>query len=366
MSTDLQKLLDKTKTAVFLGSNAAFLGSIMCQIEEFIWDTEIDTASTNGRNLRWNPDWFLGLPEETRKTVLLHELWHIGRLHMIRGIGKDPEIWNEACDYVINNHLDIDGYVFHGTTPLLEHKYDGMVEEQIYELLLQNQHPNPKPNSLRGDLVIDQAIDPKQLISQVITATHQAKLAGDAGSIPGDVSQILDEFLNPVLPWELLLRRFMEELTNEEQTWAKRSRRHPDIYMPGWGKTEGGLSHLAYFLDVSGSVSDHDILRFNSEVKYIKEELNPERLTLVLFDTRIQEVIDFYEDDPFDKVVVTGRGGTSLEPVEKWIRKNKPTAAVIFSDLECHPMDNPGIPVLWIVIPGNGFKPDFGEVIDLK
>ena len=92
----LDKELDKVKTKVFLGSNAAFLGPLMCSVN-FLWTEDIMTAQTNGISLYWNPHWFLKLPFDTRVTVLLHELWHIALLHMLRRGTRDPEIWNYAC-----------------------------------------------------------------------------------------------------------------------------------------------------------------------------------------------------------------------------------------------------------------------------
>jgi hypothetical protein len=47
--------------------------------------------------------------------------------------------------------------------------------------------------------------------------------------------------------------------------------------------------------------------------------------------------------------------------------EEKPTAAIIFSDMECSPMSQEGIeniPVLWVCLPSRrGHKPTFGEVV---
>ena len=114
----LDKELDRVKTKVFLGSNAAFLGPLLCSVN-FLWTEDIKTAQTNGISLYWNPHWFIKLPFETRLTVLLHELWHIALLHMIRCGTRDPKIWNWACDLAINNMLYMQGYTFDDTCPWL-------------------------------------------------------------------------------------------------------------------------------------------------------------------------------------------------------------------------------------------------------
>ena len=384
---EFERLVNRMKTAAFTNSNAAFLGSIMCQLGDIIWDASVETAETDGINLWWNPTWFLSLPDATRKTVLLHELWHAGRLHCIRGVGRDPDDWNDACDIVINNGLQAEGHTFDGTKPLLDRKFDGMSEEEVYDRIHQTPPPQPCSGGGSGSGSLNQNKQPPQqqpggfgkdikqtpnnkqqeVVGRTVMAVQQAQLANQAGNLPGNIKSTLDKFLNPKLPWERLLWRFFEELTEDDISWQKRNRRYPDIYMPGRVKTEGGLVHLAYFLDVSGSISDYDVLRFNSEVKYVKDQFRPEKMTLILFDTKIQATYEFGEDDEFEKVVIIGRGGTSLACVHDWIEENQPTAALVFTDMECYPMEKLTypIPVMWIKTGNGGHIPNFGEVIQI-
>ena len=46
-----------------------------------------------------------GLDEGERRFVIAHELLHAGLRHDTRGGGRDPWLWNVACDYVINGWL---------------------------------------------------------------------------------------------------------------------------------------------------------------------------------------------------------------------------------------------------------------------
>ena len=95
MSQDLQREYDKTQVNAFIGSTAALFGAILCTLK-MRWDSNIPAAATDGETLFWNPDWFLRLPVNTRKTVLMHELWHVGYLHGVRQGSRDPEFWNYA------------------------------------------------------------------------------------------------------------------------------------------------------------------------------------------------------------------------------------------------------------------------------
>lgn len=92
----LQRELDRCKSSIFLGRSAAFLGSVMSGLE-FIWDTSIPTACTDGVRMMWNPDWFMQMNPEARKTVLRHEIDHVARLHMLRGEGRNGKVFNYAC-----------------------------------------------------------------------------------------------------------------------------------------------------------------------------------------------------------------------------------------------------------------------------
>lgn len=398
----LDKELDKVKTRVFLSKNAGFLGPLMSSIN-FSWTADIKTACTNGISMYWNPHWFLKLPFETRVTVLLHELWHIALLHMLRCGSRDPKVWNWACDLVINNMLYSQGYTFDGTFPCLNddikrwkhpqgrswgvHDLQAAAEE-VYDAIYQmpsvsidgeflwgHEEMDPETKEMVGDET--DLVEPEDesglvehsILSKVVGAAAAAELSGNAGDIPGEIETTLKRFLQPKLPWNVLLNRFFESLGEFDYTWARPNRRYSDIYLPSLQEDTGALDHLMYFLDVSGSVSDGEVIRFNSEVKYIKETYNPKRFTLVLFDTIIQKVIEFYENDPFEEIVIVGRGGTSLVCVRDYMIEHKPTAAVIFSDLQCTPMQPLPfeIPTIWVGVNARAdSEVHFGKLIHIR
>lgn len=373
-STDLYQLtreLDKAKSQVFLGKNAAFLGSLMCGLN-FIWSRDIPTAATDAIRFWWNPDFFMRIPVPSRHFVLMHELWHVARLHILRLGDRSPEDWNFACDYLINNGLDDEKYTYEGITPLLDHQYDGMAEEDIYDLIQKSgQRPPPGMGAFGPggpDLVPLTKEEKHMAVNNVVAAVHQAKIAGEAGNLPGDIELIINKFLAPVIPWEVTLMRFFTDMLDDSYTWARPNRRYTDIYLPSTFTDDGRLECLHYYLDVSGSVSDADVLRFNSEVRYVKETLNPAKLVLVLFDTRIQKEYVFLEEDRFDQVVIVGRGGTRLNCVRQHINDTKPTAAIIFSDLICPPMEplEHNIPVIWVAVGNRRATVPFGELIHIR
>ena len=362
----LDKLLDRVKGKVFIGDNAAFLSTIMCSLE-FRWTEEVPTAATDGLRLYWNPHWFQSLPEETRQTVLIHELWHPARLHMLRAGNRDPGIWNIACDHVINLDLEKENRSFKGTQPMKDLQYQGMCEEEIYDLLMQDPPPaNSWSTGDGGDIRPLKDEEKRQVINNVVQAVQQARLCNQAGKLPGAIEQNLKEFLDPIIPWQSVLHKFFTDLMDNDYSWKRPNRRFQDMYLPSLLDDDNRLEHLRYYLDVSGSIKDKDVLRFNSEVKYIKDTYNPQKLTLVQFDTRIQDIQEFDESTPFNEIMVKGRGGTCLVDVREDIQKTKPTAAIIFTDMHVTPMEplDYDIPIIWVCI-GSKINGPFGQTIHI-
>lgn len=389
---DLQELtrkLDKVKSQAFIGDNSAFLAPLMCSMD-FIWTMDIPTAATNGITFFWNPQWFLQLPPETRLTVLKHELWHPASLHGLRQGDREHEIWNWACDIRINNDLEDQGMVFTGTKPWLNQKYRGMIEEDIYDALIaqalaaptngswghvlpENLVLDDQPDMLHapvGDMLPMTEEDEIAAVKNVVQATQQAHLAGKAGDVPSNVETIIKQFLTPIVPWEQEMLEFMNELSNFNPSWKRPSRRYisQGIYLPGRVEDRQGLQHLNYYWDVSGSVTDAIEVRFNSEVRYIKEYFNPRKLSLIQFDTRITSEETFEENDPFEEIKIIGRGGTNLHCVKEHINKSEPTAVIIFSDLYCAPMQklDRDVPILWVVVNNPHAEIPFGRAIHIK
>lgn len=366
ITDELTRGLDKVQGQVFIGKAAAFLGSLMGG-SEVIWTRDIPTAATDGINIWWNPDFFMQASLTLNKAVLVHELWHIARLHRLRQGPRDNDDWNIACDYVVNADMLQDGFVFENFTPLHDPQYKDMAEEEVYDLL-QKLPKVQLPPQLKDMIGAPSAEDKQTILNKVITAVHAAHIANEAGSIPGNIEEMINTFLTPVVPWEKLLNDFFQDLQDTHYTWARPNRRYTDIYLPSRVDDEGRLQHLIYYCDVSGSISKEDALRFNSELKYVFETFQPKQVTAVQFDTRIQKIDEWKEGDSFREVKIVGRGGTSLECVRQHIMEHRPTAAVIFSDLYCTPMGEipKDIPVIWVVVNNAGAEVPYGKKVHIK
>lgn len=355
---------------------ARFLTSLLYSLK-LVWADDIPTAGTNGILLKINPKFFYELSKEERLFVILHELWHVAKLHSIRRESRDPRLWNTACDYHINNLLLKETYNSFKITVMKDcfkdEKFKDLSEEEIYEELLK-QYPNGLPDNeyyesnLNGDLEELDQEEKSKAIAKVMEATQTAKAMGcDVGS---GVTSLLSKFIKPSINWKKVLYKYMTALLDKsDYSWRKPNRRYSDIYLPSRVESDGRLTHLLYFLDVSGSIEESQIVRFNSEIKHIKESLNPDKLTLVQFDTRIRRVDVFTSTQKFTNIHVVAGGGTSYTEVRDYILKEKPTASVIFTDLCCTPMQKVDSPVIWVTREKDlkyATMPLFGKTIVIK
>lgn len=375
----LNKELDRVKIHAFLGKSAAFLGSLLGSLD-FEWTRDIPTAATDYEHLYWNPDFFKSVPNVSNRTVLMHELWHVGLMHGVRRGDRDPRIWNIACDIKINNDLEDEmdkGKAVYSWEGLEDCYRDpslkGMTEEDIYDFLMQNPGKIPQQGSWSGDPndldMMPMSPDKKhKAISKVVQAAQQAAMASQAGSVPQYVREMLKDFLKPVVPWQSKLHKFFTDRLDEEWTWARPNRRYSNIYLPSRFTDDGRLAHLMFFFDSSGSVTTKQLKSFISEVKHIWEYFKPEKLTVMQFDTEIKAIYEFNEGDYIYNFEIVGRGGTDLEPVREVIDEKQPTAAVIFTDLDCYPMKklDSNTPVLWICTGNKGAKVPFGDLTHIN
>lgn len=379
MSQARDDALASARLQLFRKKGAAFIASLYYGLN-FSWDSSIPTACTDGLCLKINEDFFMGLPsKDERATLLAHEVWHVGLLHPIRIGNRKPGRWNKACDYAINIMLENAGYApLKGW--LCDRKFDGMSAEQIYALLPDEpddddntggdvlaQDPNGQQSGGNGSQTPLTSSQQKQVVNNVVRATQSQNMAskGDPGWAPGYMQTQIDELLRPKLPWDVLTKNWLSEVSRNEYTWRRPSRRFHDMYLPSLGGEEG-LEHLCWLIDASGSVTDEQLTRFNSEVKAAKDLYNPKRMTIIVYDVQVRDVYEFSDDDDFSGLVFTGRGGTNMQPAFDIALKMHPTAIVSFSDNECREPKNPGIPVLFICVDNPQGAFSFGKTVHVS
>ena len=381
---DLETAFDKAKIGLMTKHNSVFITTILFSLKHS-WDESCKTAGTNGVDLVIAPTWFMGMSEGARMGLLAHEAWHVAFNHMLRGDNYDHEKYNIAADHVINVMLKDAGFELpeggYGDT-----KYRGMSTDEVYKDLIQNPPPPPPaggagsggcgediqyPSDAKGNDGKAPSQDQldniqRKIEDTLIKATTQSKMMGDdAGTIPGDISRMMDELLNPKLDWKTLFANYMNAFAKEDYSYQRPNKRFmPDFFLPGLHSES--LGEVCFARDVSGSVSQADFTAYVTEINYVKENLRPTMTTIIDFDTRIQNAKSFGPDESILDMKLIGGGGTNLTPVFDYYKNRKPVVLVIFSDLFCTPIEHdPGYPVLWVVVNNPRGQVNFGTKIHI-
>lgn len=122
-----------------------FFGSITANLD-YIEDSSIETAATDGKNIYYNPEFVKKLSRDEQTFLFAHEVCHVAFDHIYRSEGKDKEIWNIATDAVINDLLRQDGLdiIQGGVDVVGAAKYDA---EQMYKKLIKEREGEKNSNS---------------------------------------------------------------------------------------------------------------------------------------------------------------------------------------------------------------------------
>ena len=364
MTTDKETALNKAKLHIAIRKESAFISTILFSLK-FSWDETIPTACTNGINLNVNPEFFLSLTLLEQVFLLEHESYHVAFMHMTRVGERNFRLWNMATDFVINLMLvKANGAMIEGG--LLDKKYDNYTSEEVYEDLVQN----PPPES--EDFILDMEEPPTdeadtieaEVTDILIKAATQAKLSDQAGSIPGEVEIFLDKLLNPKLPWNVIMENHMDAFAPDDYSMRRPNRRfYPSFYMPSLYSEAVG--EIAIMIDASGSVTDEQFNQWFAEIYAITAHLNPSKLTVCDFDTKIRSTNTVANIDDLMDIQFTGRGGTHINEVMEYGAEHQPTVMIIFTDGYFEPVDiDPLCPIIWLIHGNESFKSNWGQIIE--
>jgi len=360
--------LNKAKIALMGKPDSAFFTTLAFSlIHEF--SDKVSTAATNGKKIMYNPQFFMSLSHEERVFLILHEAMHCAYLHMERKGDRDHRKFNMAADHVINLQLLERGFKM-PKDGLADDQYKQLSTEEVYSLL--PTHPSDQPMPGFGE-DLQAPDDPSPAAAEalaneiqdiLVRASIQSKMAGDKpGSIPGEIEIFLNRLLNPKLPWNRILQKYLQTFAKNDYSFKRPNRRFfPQFHMPRlFGEN---LINIAVAVDTSGSVSDEEFNRFVSETASIMKMMKPETITIIQFDTEIKSVDKVHSMHDLMHVSFTGRGGTHIEPVLEWADKNKPQLLLVFTDGYFHFYGpETKAKTLWLIHDNPKFQAPFGKVI---
>lgn len=346
-------------------------------------NNDIPTMATDGESILYNKAWTESLSLDEIIFVLAHEALHCVFDHMGRRGNRSPNRYNQAADYVINQTLKNDGI---GTMPALGLYDPGLyargngITEKIYDLL-----PESSENKNAGtpggalDHVSDsgtdngkQKTDPAKQAKtsqdtriRVIAAMNTAKMQGKLGA---GVARLLGDILKPENNWKNELRKFFDLAAKNEYTYARPKRRFlaEDLYLASLTGKKCGK--IAIAVDCSGSIDQKTIDIFSAEINAIRDDVAPESIEIVYFDSQVTGTQSIESDDTL-KLKPIGGGGTAFSPVFEYLNamESPPVCTIFLTDLYCDEFGHaPEYPVLWASYGNNSPRAPFGEIIKIE
>lgn len=363
------KQLDRAKAQLMSRPNCAFFTSLVFSFKHK-WDWDCANFRTNGVEIHHNPMFFLSSTPDGRVYNLIHPTLHVAYAHIFRRGPRWLAPWNDACDHLVNLIMKERGFVL-PEGALCDDQYANMAGEHIYNEVLNQFGQDGDPDNRYRDIMepplgIDKGDQQSKIDEALIRAQIRSRQEGDLpGTIPGNFEFVLEQLLNPKLPWERVLAKYVHEVAGKsDYSWQRPSRRYlsQGIWMPSLvGK---GIDHLAAFLDISSSVTDDDFTQQVSEVASIFRMLSPKRITLITFNTGITKVQEIQSLKELMNAQFVGRGGTKIHEVEDWIIQNKPALSLVFSDGGFHHTGKTvRQPVIWVVYDNPNFTAPYGKVV---
>lgn len=362
--------LAKAKTALVL--EHPFVGTIALNMP-FILTREVPTAATNGKYVKFNPDFIAPLTDEELKFLVAHECFHPMLEHNYRRGERQGRRWNMAGDYVINKLLTDEKIGRMPKQGLLNdqiYQAGGGTSDGIYNILPEQDEDggyggNGDPFDNCEDAPGSPAEKAQQQAEMKVKVAQAAQAAKMMGQLSANMQRLVDEVLQPKVDWRDVLQRFLVKCKDDTRTFARFNRRFisQGLYLPS--VTGEKMGEVCFAVDCSGSIDQRTINQFAAEIAKVKDDLCPERIHVLYFDSEVSHVESYGSDDTLD-IKPHGGGGTDFAPVfAKIIELGiDPVAIVFLTDLCCSSFgDQPDAPVLWVST-DRGTAP-FGEVVEM-
>jgi len=336
-----------------------FFASLVPRLE-FLRSDKHDTFATDYRHIFYNVNFVEQLSLYQVAGSIVHEVLHCSMLHNSRRGSRHPLLWNMACDYAINLIIDKIANLELPDGILLDHRFENMTAEQIYDILLQ-ELSDPDSGEfifiLSGDLLPPAADKSQRAIDEQewkAAVSHAVNAAKKAGKLPGGLENLFQPLLKPKLPWRQILENFLNIPQPSNRSWNRPNKKYLSrhIHLPTTKYDTTG--DLVMAVDTSGSMNDSMVQVVLNQVAYVVSIIKPQSCTLIQHDAVITRTDKFDYTDEFPSgIKIHGRGGTDFHPVFKTVGEmdEPPSALILLTDgYGPWPVEAPDYPVLWILV----------------
>lgn len=368
-----------------------FYGLLLAHVQ-FSMDETIDTACTDGLKIWFSPDFLDSLNDDELDFVMMHEILHIALQHCLRYNEYDPELFNIACDIVVNSNIkhsfgddvtkiQIGGEAFMHLTPENKEGYLYTAEE-VYEMLpkvrsMQSQGGSSnnknggsqngaddgkgdrtekgkykKKKGTGGKPYANESFDDHsrwssnaendelsdawgQRVADAARVVEIEDPSNTRGTIPAGAERMLKEMSSSQLDWRSILNSFVqEEIVDYSFSPPDRRFNEFDFFLPDYNVPEELVKNILFMVDTSGSMSDKMIGECYSEICSAIAQFDG-RLEgyLGFFDAKVIKPVPFSSIDELKIIRPYGGGGTSFECIFNYVNNNweesEPPASII-------------------------------------
>jgi predicted metal-dependent peptidase len=371
---------------------APFFGNLATRMKLVNADEWCQTAATDGRTFYYNSVFVNNMPLKQVEFLVGHEVLHAVYDHMGRTGSRDRKIMNIAADFCVNSDL-IDQRVGEKITvvPMLyDPKYKGMAMEEVYDDLMQNankidinklaqqvldEHLDGEGDDGEGDGDQDGNGRPKlskadrdAIKDEIKEAMLQAAQACGAGNLPAGVKRMVKDLTEPMISWKELLEQQVQSTIKSDYTFARPGRKswHMDAILPG--TKPGETIDVVIGIDTSGSITDHDLKIFLSEIKGIMESYDEYKIHVMGWDTEVHNTGTFTSENLADIAEFHPGGGGGTDPMCVWERLIEegiePKKLIMFTDYCFYGWEPSKVEsycdTVWIIKGNPGAEPEFG------
>jgi len=390
------------RTRIQLMLDYPFFGSLALTLD-LVPDESIETASTNGKIIRYNPTFVNVLTNSQKMFLYIHEICHIILGHSVRRGDRNPTTWNIAADYAVNLLIHESTDLIRPPGVLFKREYSKWSTEKIYEELAdeyreaiehadsdstdeaettaeqenreayqsmaesseqwgQVEDSRPEDDVTEGDIKSSAA-----LITSLLTA---------AGTPPSTrIREIVETFTETKTRWQDLLSKFMHESCDHKYNWLKPNRRyrgHGGIILPSMVTSESMV--LAVAIDTSGSIGRESLSEFMKEFQVLIRSINYNKIIVLGCSDVVHSPQIFLKGEEI-KYTLQGHPQTAFVPVFEYLASidEQPACLIYFTDLFSDSFGNsPDFPVLWIGNYSESWEKShrgripFGEIINIK
>ena len=398
-----ERRLKKVKITLMRNPKFALWSGILMLGKTEVVDN-IPTACTNGRDEKYGRAFIEGLDDKELGFVVLHENLHKAFRHLFiwrKLYDEQHRLANAACDYVINLMIvKCDPQEQVVSMPrkngklygLFDKRFDKMNAKQVFDILKQEQQQSGGEGEGEGegedghggfdDHDWDGAQEMsqeqiKELEKEVDQALRQGQIAHQKvnGTGAGGMGRELGDLLEPQIDWREVLREFVKSICSakDASSWRRVNRRYlsGDVYMPTLIGEKVG--RIAIGIDTSGSIGGRELNRFLSEVKSIAEDVHPQFVDLIYWDSKVA-AHEEYDENSVANIVSstkpTGGGGTDPTAMMRYLKEKGITPECIVMLTDGYISDWGGewnAPVLWTICNGASdvFAP-CGKTVNIK